>query len=224
MKEIKEIKSMSKRQLNSNWKLPVLLAGIVTLITVFSTRQEIINDEFAFSWVFSIITSIISIYLTMLYINIAKNKGEGTVTWGWAKVPFSKLLKCILCYITLFLIMFVFVMLGIFISGMVLVVSSVMGTILMIGMTILYIAVCVYVSFATYLILDKDCKIIESLRVSCKLVKGSFWKTVWLGVSFILWIIPIIITLGVATIWVMPYIGISYANYYLELYDEKIGN
>ncbi|RDY24283.1 DUF975 family protein [Romboutsia maritimum] len=227
MKDRTEIKSMSKRQLNSNWKLPVLLSGIVTLITAFVTRQEIINEYFALSWVFNIITAIIGIYLTMLYINIAKNKGEGIVTWEWLKVPFNKLLKCILCAIVLFLIVFGIGMLGmlaIFISGTSLIISQVIGNILIVALVILDIVISIYLSFATYLILDKDCKIIESLKLSFKLVKNSFWKTVLFGLSFILWIIPIIITLGVATIWVMPYIGISYANYYLELYNEKIGN
>ncbi len=41
-----------------------------------------------------------------------------------------------------------------------------------------------------------------------------------MALSFIGWGLLVTVTLGIAAIWVQPYMALSFANYYRELVDE----
>ena len=79
-----------------------------------------------------------------------------------------------------------------------------------------------YATFAITAILDQDYTAYEAISISFNLVKGSFWQVVLFGLSFIGWMILSGLTFGIAGIWVLPYMGVSFANYYFELYGEKL--
>lgn len=75
----------------------------------------------------------------------------------------------------------------------------------------------VYLSFSLLVILDTDAPIIDAAKQSINLVQGNFWNIIVLGLSFIGWFILGILPLGLGLLWVLPYTGITFANYYLEL-------
>lgn len=80
-------------------------------------------------------------------------------------------------------------------------------------------------SQAVFIMAEKNCGILEALTESQKLMKGhkfEFFVFVW---SFILWYLLIGITAGIASVFVLPYIITSYANYYSQLkYDYEYKN
>ena len=42
-----------------------------------------------------------------------------------------------------------------------------------------------------------------------------------MSLSFIGWGLLVLVTLGIAAIWVQPYMSLSFANFYRELVDEQ---
>ena len=79
----------------------------------------------------------------------------------------------------------------------------------------------IYCTFSVFTILDKDVNVFEAISMSIHLIRGYFWKIIILSLSFILWYLLGAITLGIAMFWVVPYMTVTYSNYYLLLYDEK---
>lgn len=57
----------------------------------------------------------------------------------------------------------------------------------------------------------------EALEKSKKLMKGNKLRFFLLGLSFIGWEILVVLTLGIAGIWVSPYMQASYAEFYREI-------
>ena len=57
----------------------------------------------------------------------------------------------------------------------------------------------------------------EALEESKRMTKGHKGEMFVLGMSFILWILLILVTAGIAGIYVIPYINTTMANYYKEL-------
>lgn len=61
----------------------------------------------------------------------------------------------------------------------------------------------------------------EYLKESVRIMTGNVFELILLGLSFILWIFFIVITLGFGTLYVGPYMQQAYANFYLQNKEEK---
>ena len=83
------------------------------------------------------------------------------------------------------------------------------------------IIISIYAGFSIFIIIDTDADIFEALKISFNLIKGHFWEMIVLMLSFILWYILGGVTLGIAMWWIMPYITVTFCNYYLHLYKHK---
>lgn len=71
-----------------------------------------------------------------------------------------------------------------------------------------------------YIIVDKKPKDLEKSNIrmeSTELMNGHKWEFVVFNLSFILWYLLGMITLGIAYIWVIPYVQTSQVMYYEEL-------
>lgn len=69
---------------------------------------------------------------------------------------------------------------------------------------------------------DNNKGIIQCMKESSDMMKGHKWELFVLELSFILWDILCIITFGIASLWVTPYIYVTYANYYKELKNASV--
>ncbi|KRM46457.1 hypothetical protein FC51_GL002033 [Lentilactobacillus parabuchneri DSM 5707 = NBRC 107865] len=61
---------------------------------------------------------------------------------------------------------------------------------------------------------------LDAITRSRKLMDGHKWEYFVMALSFIGWGLLVTVTLGIAAIWVQPYMALSFANYYRELVDE----
>jgi uncharacterized membrane protein len=68
---------------------------------------------------------------------------------------------------------------------------------------------------------DQNMQPMDYLSVSKDLMKGYKWDYFVFNLSFIGWILLSILTLGILSIWTIPYISISQAIYYDELKKLK---
>ncbi|MGL4991904.1 MAG: DUF975 family protein [Sarcina sp.] len=72
-------------------------------------------------------------------------------------------------------------------------------------------------SQSIFIMCKTDCSIGYAISHSIKLMKGHLWEYFVFQWSFILWYLLIAITLGIASIFVLPYINTTFANYYNSL-------
>lgn len=61
---------------------------------------------------------------------------------------------------------------------------------------------------------------LDAITRSRQLMDGHKWDYFVMALSFIGWGLLVGITLGIAAIWVQPYMQLSFANFYRELVDE----
>lgn len=62
----------------------------------------------------------------------------------------------------------------------------------------------------------------EALQESQRMMYGHKWEYFVLGLSFILWILLVGVTFGIAILYVGPYMQMTYANYYRTLKEETL--
>ncbi len=76
-------------------------------------------------------------------------------------------------------------------------------------------------AFAYYLIADNEYEVKNVLSKSIKLIDGYKLDYLLFMLSFIGWLLVIIVTLGIGIIWVMPYFILSTVIYYENLKSIK---
>lgn len=81
--------------------------------------------------------------------------------------------------------------------------------------------------FAEYILVDQSSiDIAKALSLSVKITKNHLWELILFRLSFILWDLLCLISLGIASIWVDPYKIMAYTNkfkYLLKLYEKQQG-
>ena len=63
----------------------------------------------------------------------------------------------------------------------------------------------------------------EAITSSRKMMDGHKWQYFMLNLSFIGWIFLVILTFGIAAIWVVPYMQAAMTNFYISVRDEYQG-
>lgn len=76
-------------------------------------------------------------------------------------------------------------------------------------------------SFTLYIIGDTDENLLEALKKSWTITRGNWWRLFFFPLSFLLWFFAIIFTLGLALIYVTPYIKVAHASMYNHLLKEN---
>ena len=75
---------------------------------------------------------------------------------------------------------------------------------------------------AIFIMLDNpDTEPLEALRKSKEMMIGHKMEFFVLQLSFIGWVLLSILTLGVGTLWLMPYMEVTNAKYYDKLKQAK---
>ena len=96
---------------------------------------------------------------------------------------------------------------------------------LSLGLLLVFSFISVRISFASYLIIDKDMGIFEAMAKSWTLTKGNWFRVFFFGLSFIGWILLGILTCGILLIvYVSPYMTVAKAYLYTNLLEENGDN
>lgn len=209
MKSFSEIKSLSKNQFKSNWKLPVLFTVITLVLSGIANATE--NGSF----IAGLLLVVVSVYSTNLHLNIAKFNEVKDIN-----ISGNKLLRA-------FGVSFLNTILIFAVTTVLLFVSAIIAKdnmiLILVCSVLIYAAIFfigIYLSFSLYLVLDMDYKIFNSMKYSFLYMKGNLLKTLWLYITFIPWILLGLITLGLGFLYIGPYLQTVYANYYLEIRDQ----
>ena len=77
-------------------------------------------------------------------------------------------------------------------------------------------------SMTFFIIADNDSiGALEAIRKSKEMMKGNKWKLFCLWFRFSGWLILCILSLGIGFLWIMPYMGISFAKFYDDLKNSE---
>ncbi len=67
---------------------------------------------------------------------------------------------------------------------------------------------------------NKDMPVLEAMTLSRNMMNGHKMEFFLLFLSFIGWSLLVFVTLGIAGIWVYPYISVTYVNFYLSVKED----
>ena len=207
MLDRKEIKSRAKEfAFNNKWLIwkPMLIIFLVMFVIgmIFGFIYAIfgITEESILYTILELVVTLITLPLSYgLTLYIMKTiKGEEISLMDAVKSRFKYLIP-ILCVtlVTVLLVMF--------------------GTMLFI---IPGIIVAIRLSQSAYIMSESEDDAMRNLnpiKESNRLMKGNGWNYIVFGLSFIGWILLCYVTLGIAIIWVGPYLTVAQIYYYEEL-------
>ena len=196
MRSRSEVKKDAKRKLNAYWNIPVVVTIAVFLIEAIVSG--IFRNASLYYVISTLATAFTGVFTTMLFLRIAKNDNLEKVTFSWMNIPSEKLIKCVVYSLIMAL-----------------------GTTLIqyVGEWVGPLAGFLLAIFVA--VLDTDVPILNAIKASMDLIEGRFWDVVIFSLSFIPWFLLGVVTFGIGLVWIFPYFGISFANYYLELKYNK---
>lgn len=194
-----ELKRHARNQLKGKWGIAIGTIIIVFLIQMlFNFITRIFEDSSALFIILTIISMIVSTVMTIGMCKFSLNYAYEDREPEFADIfsGFRVILKAIGLSILLGIIIFV-------------------GTILLIIPGIIF----TYMFSQSYYILadDNSKSIIQCLKESAGMMKGYKFKYFVLLLSFLGWIILGIITLGIGLLWVVPYMNVTTASFYLKV-------
>lgn len=225
-----ELKQLSKSQLKGNWKTPVLVMLVYTIVTMALSFMSEFSSSMGIYLISTIFLIGLAIWFSVGFANFFLRFSE---TDGKAK--FDDLLvskKSILKSLGLFALMFVIgIILGFILvfcmtfiasdaiaaqnisSGMILGIIA-LAIIVSIPVVILELAL----AMTPYIFVDKEeLGLIDSIKLSIKMMKGNKWNLFVINLSFIGWALLCILTLGIGYLWLGPYIQLTITNFYIDL-------
>ncbi len=185
----------------------VIVAVIISSLGSSSFRYNINYDMSSgiytghtnFSWtglIGTVICSLITVGYSWWALSMAREKGSV----GEFLYAFKNFIPIILLYILIYIVVTI---------GFILLIIP--GVMLTYGL-----------SMSFYVLRDNDGSgVIASMKESWRLTKGHKMNIFVLQLSFIPWLLLTIITCGIAGIYTIPYVGITFAKYYDTLKAEK---
>lgn len=195
-----ELKQNAKDRLKNNWGLAIGIIIVCTLISCIpNLLAEIDSESFAISIIIPIITLVITGPLTIgqckFFINLA-NRSNPKFSDLW--YGFNNMLRAI--GVTLLVGVIVFI-----------------GSILFIipGIILAFMYSQVYYIMAE----NPEMSIMNCLKESSRIMKGHKMDLFILELSFLGWGILMVITLGIAGLYVLPYYNATLTNFYLDIKD-----
>lgn len=203
-----------------HWSIPTLLAMFINAISTYITLRMIIK--------------VVRHRSDKIFINFLGSKKGILSSIVFALITFSFGLVYIIIFWDYFVVAWDFMILfqtdffasdvnalENWVNGLSIEEPSALSIIISALYSILIIFITVRISFTAYIIADSDLNILEALKKSWKITKRNWWRIFFFPLSFILWISAIIFSLGLAMIYVIPYITISQGALYDALLSES---
>ena len=202
MVERSVLKSNAKGQLKGKWGIAVVsfLIGII-VTSIFSSIANLVESD-GLKLILEILNLLVAGAMTYGLCNISlkfANNSEVQISDVFAGFNSKVYLKTVgLCFLV-----------GI---------TVIIGCILLVVPGI--ILALMYSQSFFILCEDNDKGIVQCMKESAEMMKGHKCELVVLELSFILWGILCVITFGIASLWVTPYMYVTYANYYKALNNK----
>lgn len=239
--DIKKIKKESKDALKGNWGLSIFAIIILLAITTAIELPLIFLEGFlvaggeistatlvgiaVYMILFAIFVALpIGLGLCKFFLNIAEGK-EAKISdlfyyRNWKQLIFTNLL------VELIVLVIVGIYFGVLYVATTGFVSEMVSVVLMMLDIIFYIFALFYVSFGLsqvqYIIVEEYTAYVKTpIFISWQIMKGKRWDLFKLSLSFIGWILLACLTFGLLYFYVLPYMEVAMAKFYLLINEDK---
>lgn len=195
-----ELKARAKEQLRGRWGLAVVTVLVANVILqtqiIADTARRFGVGEFSFSvnLLYLLLGGVISTGLSRFLLNMATSRGDENFTdlFSYFHIYLKTLLLNIVITLATFIGFLLLIIPGIIIS--------------------------LIFSQAYYILAEDSSKSIsQCLQESVEMMNGNKWNLFYLYLTFIGWWIVVILTFGIAILWVSPYQKLTEANFYLSI-------
>lgn len=188
-----EITAQARQSISGKWGLVVGAAIITILLNLVSQIIPILGPI-----VWLIISGAISLGFASLYLNLCRDE----------KAEISQIFSGFNNFTTA-LVANLLITLFIFLWTLLLIIPGIMAA---------------YSYMLTFFILSDDPSLTSSQAISKskEMMKGYKWKAFFLSCRFIGWAILAILTLGIGFLWLLPYIGMSFAKFYEDIKQNYV--
>lgn len=231
----KELKRIARENLNDNYNIPMGAFIIATAVACMielpfsylldteyaTTSQHIIYLIVEF--LISIISGVLDVGLIYLHLNIARHKpfNKSDVFYAF-KNQTDKFIFGYLFVFALQLLCALPLLLGymfIFDSKNIQSIAITIG--LGLASVILYTILKIIYCFIFYIMLDHpQMTLKECIKIAREIIKGHFFKTLYIYISFVGMMLLTVLSLFVGLLWLQPYMAQTMANYYLDVCGE----
>ncbi len=231
-----DLKDRAKQIFSANRELAILGFLVSILISCISFKYDVAEqlyqikifffnitvdyseNIFILSLVFSIISILVfgplKIGLKNLYLNLGADKNTNM---SYILAPYKDGLGRTLCYMILkgliFLPIVVMGVMLIFIINIFAIIAIVVATIIVVlGMS----------QADYYFVRNKEMSPVECIKQSFNVMSGNKGELFVLQLSFILWNLLVVVTFGIAGIYVYPYEELTYVEFFKSINGEEI--
>lgn len=226
---VKDFKKMARIQLDGKFGVFILAQVVVSLISsaiaMFPSRSVWVNLLIVV--ITTLITSVLTFGLSYMSLMNARNKmfTVSDLFYGFKHHPDRMILLQLLLMAISFACLvpgYVLLILGTLMEGQ----SSsfillLAGVVLLVAGTVLLVYFSLGFSQALFLMADSnDMGPLESLKQSKRMMKGHKGKFLYLGLSFFGMLLLGILSFGIGTLWIQPYMLMTQANFYRSLTGE----
>lgn len=230
-----ELKRLSREQLNGHWGFAIgvnLLSQIIIsavlmpfyLLFLFTGQRMV---QFAAYMLAVVILCVISVVMqcgiVRIYLSFARKQQAsiGMMFGEFTKRPDRYIFGFMIIFGIEFLCMLpgtICLSVGI-ISGLML--AHVIGMVLSLGGLALAFVVTFHLALVFFLLVDHgDMGIMDALKESGTLMRGRKGKLFYIYLSFLGWSLLGMLSCGIGTLWVMPYMMQTNVNFYLDVIGE----
>ncbi len=197
----KQAKKMIKNNLWNIWKPYLIVWGISLLLSYLVVLILNLDAESIKSNLVDLIISFVTLPLTVGYLSFLLNFVRGKKTT--VNDVFSKMN----------------IILPIFAVNIIVSLAVVVGCVFLIVPGVI---VGLMFSMTSYLLADGETNIGDVLKKSINMMKGYKWNYFVFCLSFLGWILLGVVTLGLAYIYVLPYMNVATTLYYEELKNNQV--
>lgn len=197
----KQAKKMIKNNLWNIWKPYLIVWGISLLLSYSVVLILNLDAESIKSNLVDLIISFVTLPLTVGYLSFLLNFVRGKKTT--VNDVFSKMN----------------IILPIFAVNIIVSLAVVVGCVFLIVPGVI---VGLMFSMTSYLLADGETNIGDVLKKSINMMKGYKWNYFVFCLSFLGWILLGVVTLGLAYIYVLPYMNVATTLYYEELKNNQV--
>ena len=183
-----QITAQARRSLSGNWVLAVGATLAICIINIILQKVSIIGPVILF-----IISGPISLGFASLYLTLCRNE----------KAVFSQIFSGFNYFISALIAKFLISIL-VLLWSLLLIIPGIIAA---------------YAYCLTFYIIYDDPSIppIQAMQQSKLMMKGNKLKAFYLSCRFIGWAILAILTSGIALLWLVPYVGMSFAAFYEDI-------
>lgn len=224
-----ELKAIAREQLKGKYGtaiLVTLLYGLISfglsMITSVFYSNPLVSMGMAI--IISLITTVLALGMTKLYLNIAKDEEYQVMDlfWGFSNHPDKVIVATLLLLVLLLIptvIMIVFIVFFAVTKSNFALILLLAGCIAA-GVLIVVLGLA-YNLYSVILADNKEVSAIEALRISRELMQGNKLRMFYLSLTFIGWSLLGLISLGIAYLWITPYISVTSMHFYLDIKEKK---